>query len=64
MTLICALDLITMGHNLSRLSFISIATASSVDQLASKDFEQFVTGNERTLVSCASLIRLASKKRC
>ncbi|KAI6817666.1 hypothetical protein KC332_g9747 [Hortaea werneckii] len=40
-----------MGHNLSRLSLISTVAASGVEQLTSGSFEQFVTGNERVLVS-------------
>ncbi|KAI7228230.1 hypothetical protein KC330_g8015 [Hortaea werneckii] len=40
-----------MGPNLSRLSLVPVVAASSVEQLTSKSFEQFVTGNERVLVS-------------
>ncbi|KAI7345832.1 hypothetical protein KC320_g8178 [Hortaea werneckii] len=40
-----------MGHKLSRLSLLSTVAASGVEQLTSKSFEQFVTGNERVLVS-------------
>lgn len=50
---------ITMGHNLSRLSLISTVAASGVEQLTSGSFEQFVTGNERVLVSCAFRVRPA-----
>ncbi|KAI7288772.1 hypothetical protein KC343_g379 [Hortaea werneckii] len=40
-----------MGHNLSRLSLLSSVAASGVQQLTSQSFEQFVTGNERVLIS-------------
>ncbi|KAI7483818.1 hypothetical protein KC351_g4895 [Hortaea werneckii] len=40
-----------MGRKLSRLCLLSTVAASGVEQLTSKSFEQFVTGNERVLVS-------------
>ncbi|KAI7504197.1 hypothetical protein KC347_g8393 [Hortaea werneckii] len=40
-----------MRPNLSRLSLLATVAASGVEQLTSRSFEQFVTGNERVLVS-------------
>ncbi|KAI7277754.1 hypothetical protein KC345_g6448 [Hortaea werneckii] len=40
-----------MGRNLSGLSLLSTVAASGVQQLTSKSFEEFVTGNQRVLVS-------------